>query len=115
MAEKVSKENAEHYKWGDGCDGWWLKKENNFSVIIEAMPPGTAEIKHLHQKSEQFFYCLEGNLMVEFENGKQTLSAQEGLTIPAGIAHKVRNASNAKASFLLVSCPEIQEDRINLE
>jgi mannose-6-phosphate isomerase-like protein (cupin superfamily) len=115
MTNKVSKENADHYKWGEDCDGWRLKKENNFTVTVESMPAGTAEIKHLHQRSEQFFFCLEGTLAIELDGETQELSAQEGMTIPTGTPHKVRNASNRKASFLLVSCPDTHEDRISLE
>jgi len=115
MPEKVSKENAAHYKWGNDCDGWRLKNENNFTVIVESMPAGSAETKHLHQKSDQFFYCLEGHLTIQVKDGNQILFAHEGITIPAGIPHKVRNVSDGKVSFLLVSCPDTQEDRINLE
>ena len=30
--------NAEHYVWGDGCDGWHLLKHPDLSVIQERVP-----------------------------------------------------------------------------
>ncbi|MGA8345596.1 MAG: hypothetical protein WB781_26940, partial [Candidatus Sulfotelmatobacter sp.] len=41
----VSRENAEHYRWGVDCDGWHLVKDAQLSVIEEFMPPGAAEVR----------------------------------------------------------------------
>ena len=57
----ASKHTAEHYTWGEGCDGWHLLKSDNLSVIQETMPPGTAEVPHYHRHSRQFFFILEGD------------------------------------------------------
>ena len=39
----ISIQNANHFSWGDNCDGWWLKTLGNFNVIEEQMP-------HKHQR-----------------------------------------------------------------
>jgi|TARA_B110000261_G_C12926766_1_gene294785 hypothetical protein len=52
---KKSKENSEHYNWGNNCSGWYLVKSESLSVIEELMPPKTHEIKHYHNNSQQFF------------------------------------------------------------
>ncbi|PKF76460.1 cupin domain-containing protein, partial [Vibrio sp. vnigr-6D03] len=31
----ISRENAEHYVWGERCDGWHLVKSTSLSVIQE--------------------------------------------------------------------------------
>ena len=36
----IDRGTAEHYTWGDGCDGWHLVKGADLSVIQERMPPG---------------------------------------------------------------------------
>ena len=56
----VNKENAEHYYWGQNCDGWHLLKSDSLSVIQERMPAGTAESRHYHEKSQQLFFVLSG-------------------------------------------------------
>jgi mannose-6-phosphate isomerase-like protein (cupin superfamily) len=56
----ASIENAEHYTWGDVCDGWHLLKRDDMSVIQECVPVGAAEIMHYHNRARQFFYVLQG-------------------------------------------------------
>lgn len=106
--------NIEHYKWGDDCDGWWLKKEGNFTVILEQMPPDTFEIKHYHETSEQFFYCLEGQ--IEFEIGTQVTIIKKGesLSIPHKMVHQVFNRSHKVVKFLVVSSHNSHGDRVEL-
>jgi hypothetical protein len=45
--KSVTLNNAEHYIWGEGCDGWHLLKGDDLSVIQERVPPGNFETKHL--------------------------------------------------------------------
>lgn len=115
MSEIISTKNAPHYVWGDQCDGYWLKKEGHFSVISEIMPPNTFEKRHVHQVTEQFFYCLEGILTIECENKEHTLSAHDGYLVALGIPHKVKNNSNKLTRFLVISSSDAQNDRIDLE
>ncbi|HHT9776239.1 TPA: GNAT family N-acetyltransferase [Legionella pneumophila] len=114
--EVVSINNAPHFKWGQGSDGWWLKNNGQFNVLYEIMPAGNCEVKHYHQETEQFFYCLQGQLVIEFEDYEQVLQEQEGISIKAGITHKVKNSSgNLGVSFLVISSPNLIGDRVNLE
>jgi hypothetical protein len=46
--ERIDIATAEHYVWGDVCDGWHLVKSPSLSVIQERVPPGGAEVKHYH-------------------------------------------------------------------
>lgn len=112
---KISIENSTHYKWGSNCDGWWLKKGENFTVIYEMMPPHTSEIKHYHKQTEQFFYCLEGQLTMELDEGELLLNPHEGCIIKEGIPHKAKNNADINTSFLVMSAPNAQQDRFNLE
>jgi len=80
----ISKDNAEHYSWGDDCDGWYLVNRQDMLIIHEKMPPGTHEKRHFHSVSRQFFYVLEGNLTMELEGIKHEIKARQGLEIPPG-------------------------------
>ena len=82
--------NAAHFSWGDGCDGWWLKEDSNFTVISERMPPNRSEKKHYHKETEQFFYCLSGTLLIVLEKQNHKPKAHNGITVPAGQAHQVQ-------------------------
>lgn len=116
QAEKpISTHNAQHFTWGDACDGWWLKKEGPFTVVSEIMPPNTAEKKHYHQFTEQFFYCLKGQLLIQLNDNEIILSAHDGFSIPPDKAHKVINNSNTATHFLVISSPDSHDDRVDLE
>ena len=112
---KSSTSNAEHYKWGENCDGWHLLKRDDVSVIQELVPPGQAEVNHLHNVSRQFFYILSGTGTMQVGEDIFTLSPGEGLEIPPGTAHQFRNDSGADVSFLVISTPKSHGDRINLD
>lgn len=79
----VSIETAEHYAWGDGCDGWHLVRAPGLSVIQERMPPGTREARHRHGQARQFFYVLAGALRIEHAGKEERLVAGQRLEVPA--------------------------------
>jgi quercetin dioxygenase-like cupin family protein len=108
----VSTKTAEHYTWGDGCDGWHLLRAPGLSVIQERMPPGAAEARHLHERARQFFYVLAGRLTMELEGRRHRIRAGEGLEVPPGAAHQALNDSDADVHFLVVSHPHSHGDRL---
>jgi mannose-6-phosphate isomerase-like protein (cupin superfamily) len=107
----ISKKTAEHYTWGQGCDGWHLVKNPQLSVIQERMPAGTAEVRHFHHHAQQFFYVLAGKALMEVEGRSVLLNAGEGLWIPPRIAHQMRNDSSDDVHFLVMSQPSSHGDR----
>lgn len=112
MQHPVSIETAQHYLWGEVCDGWHLVRTDGLSVIEERMPPGAAEERHFHTKARQFFYVLEGELTLEVEGRLHGLGAQQGLEIAPGEKHQARNESNLDVRFLVISSPPGQGDRV---
>lgn len=107
----VSIANAEHYVWGDACDGWHLLKHPDLSVIQERVPPGVGEVKHYHLRARQFFYVLSGSAVVEWEQGAVALETGQGAHVPPGVAHRFVNASAAEVVFLVISAPPSHSDR----
>ncbi len=110
----VSYISAEHYKWGDGCEGWRLVSTDGLSVIEERMPKGTAETRHSHAEARQFFYVLAGRLTLEVEGETHHLGPYQGLEIPPGAAHQVFNHAPEDVRFLVTSQPPSQDDRNEL-
>jgi len=111
LASPVSIASAEHYAWGQGCDGWHLVKQDSLSVIEEKMPAGTAEERHRHATARQFFYVLSGALTFEMEGLTHVLAAGSGIEVPPGAVHTAANAGPEEARFLLVSVPPARGDR----
>jgi len=110
----ISIENAEHYIWGDVCDGWRLLQHDDMSVIQERVPAGAAEVMHFHNSALQFFYILEGEGIMIFEEQEVILKKGQGIEITAQVKHQFRNQSTADVHFLVISVPPTKGDRINV-
>lgn len=110
----ISKDNAEHYIWGDNCDGWYLVNRPDMLIIHEKMPPDTHEKRHFHSIARQFFYVLEGNLSMELEGVKHDIKARQGLEIPPGAKHQASNDSQLPVEFIVISHPTTRGDRSDL-
>jgi mannose-6-phosphate isomerase-like protein (cupin superfamily) len=107
----VSRENAEHYRWGVDCHGWHLVKDKELSVIEELMPAGAAEILHYHRNSQQFFYVLAGEAIMEIEDRTALVRAGSGIRVLPGTRHQIRNRSSSPVRFLVISQPPSHGDR----
>jgi mannose-6-phosphate isomerase-like protein (cupin superfamily) len=110
----TSTENAEHYTWGNNCDGWPLLRSDSLSVIQERMPPGTSEQLHYHERAQQVFYILSGTATFEVEGETVIVEHNQSLHIPVGKKHRIFNKTDADLHFLVVSEPKSQGDRIEL-
>ncbi len=108
----IAIENAEHYVWGQQCDGWFLVKSDGLSVIQERMPPGTAEVRHFHNVSRQFFYVLAGTATLEVAGERHILTARQGQDVPPLVPHQMINESDQQIEFLVISQPPSHGDRV---
>src|SRR5437764_13204080 len=108
----ISINSAEHYSWGEGCEGWHLVRTPELSVIQERMPHGAAEVRHLHKHSRQFFYVLSGRLALEVDGTQHELREGEGLEVAPTFAHQAINESGSETRFLVISQPPAHGDRV---
>jgi len=113
-ARAVDVLSAQHYQWGAGCDGWRLLNLPNLSVIQERAPPGAAEIRHFHQRAQQFFYVLSGAATLECGESRVELQAGQGCHVAAGLEHRFSNLTDRDVIFLVISSESTLHDRINV-
>lgn len=106
--------NADHYTWGDNCDGWHLLQSESLSVIQERMTQGTSEQLHYHQFAQQVFYILSGNAMLEIDGQERTISANECIHVPKKTLHRIVNRDAVDLIFLVISEPKSHGDRIEI-
>jgi mannose-6-phosphate isomerase-like protein (cupin superfamily) len=111
---KINKRNAEHYTWGDQCDGWHLVNQQDLSVIHERMPPNTSEVRHYHTKSRQFFFVLTGTATLEINGVSEHITPLKGVEVPPHVAHQMMNRSDEDVEFLVISQPTSKEDRVKI-
>jgi mannose-6-phosphate isomerase-like protein (cupin superfamily) len=113
IGDVVSKESAQHYTWGEVCDGWLLSDRSDLSVIQERVPAGAGEQEHFHQKANQFFFILSGEATIETPERKVVIKANQGLEVPATVKHRFFNHSATDVHFLVISSPTTRGDRVN--
>ena len=111
----ISMDNAEHYIWGEICDGWHLLKREELSIIQERVPARGAEVMHYHNTARQFFYILEGEGTMVFETEVIVLKKGQGLDVAPQTRHQFKNESKSDVHFLVISVPSTRGDRVNLE
>lgn len=111
----IRTDDAEHYAWGDACDGWRLLERPDLSVKRERVPPGCGETPHRHSQARQFFFVLAGEATLELEGRLLAFGPGEGVHVPPGLPHRFVNRSRADVEFLVVSAPTTADDRTEVE
>lgn len=110
--DPVDTTTADHYRWGDDCDGWRLLDRDDLSVIEERVPPGAAETRHRHETARQLFFVLTGEATMEIAGEACRLRARQAVEVPPGTPHQFRNDSDASIEFLVISAPTTRDDRV---
>ena len=84
------------------------------ATLYELDPGGQAAPYHMHHANEEMLLVLEGVLELRTPEGTREVGKGAVVAFPAGAegAHRLRNASDAPARYLLVSTmrfPEVAE------
>ena len=61
---------------------------------------------HKHDNDDEFFFVLEGKLLVDLEDRTIELGPQQGVTVPRGVVHRTR--APQKTVMLMVETASIQ-------
>ena len=61
---------------------------------------------HKHDNDDEFFFVLEGRLLIDLEDRTIELNSNQGVTIPKGVMHRPR--ATEKTVMLMVETSEIQ-------
>jgi mannose-6-phosphate isomerase-like protein (cupin superfamily) len=81
--EKLLASNCEH-KWYNQT----LCRVND-SVVRLGVIEGEYHW-HKHDKEDEFFYVVEGQLLIDLEDRTVSLSPRQGFVVPKGITHRTR-------------------------
>jgi len=61
---------------------------------------------HKHDNDDEFFFVLDGQLLIDLEDKTIALNPWEGFTIPKGVVHRTR--APKKTVMLMVETSDIQ-------
>ncbi|HZE86444.1 MAG TPA: cupin domain-containing protein [Puia sp.] len=74
------------------CTDKWFNQtltKVNDSVVRVAIIEGEYHW-HKHDNDDEFFFVLDGQLLVDLEDRTITLNPNEGVTVPKGMIHRTR-------------------------
>ena len=77
----------------------------NLDIVDHRVPPGYAPPLHVHQKSDEIFFLVDGHLQVRC--GDDTWQAEAGslIFLPRGVPHGFTNSDRGPARTLLINAP----------
>lgn len=76
-------------------------------VRLSLYAPGGYSASHVHQKSENVFYFLDGRGIVELDGEKVPVEAGVVVFVPPGVRHGIFNTGETALRFVFVaSSPE---------
>jgi mannose-6-phosphate isomerase-like protein (cupin superfamily) len=76
----------------DGCEYKWFNQtlcKVNDSVVRVGIVEGEYHW-HKHDDDDEFFYVVEGKLLIDLENRIVELAPGQGFVVPKGIVHRTR-------------------------
>lgn len=63
---------------------------------VATLEPGESIAEHYHPYSEEFIYVTTGTLTVDLDGEPYVLNADEGLLVPIGTRHRLRNPTGER-------------------
>ncbi len=76
---------------------------SNQSLAEAVVPEGGVTERHYHQLSEEFYYLLEGQAVMEIEGEEREVGPGDAIVIPAGSWHQITGITEVR--FLCCCSP----------
>ncbi|WP_066291639.1 cupin domain-containing protein [Bacillus sp. FJAT-29937] len=73
--------------------------------LLVKFPPGQLDDKKNSHPGEEFYYVLDGTLIVEIEEKEYVVKAGDSIHFPSNIPHTMTNPTNKDVSVLAVVTP----------
>ena len=86
----------------------------NQSLAEARVFPGKRTIPHVHPKTEEIYYILEGTGEMEVGDETSTVGRGDAIAIPPGTPHTITNTGEATLVFLCCCAPEYTHEDTEL-
>ncbi|MBB5872850.1 quercetin dioxygenase-like cupin family protein [Allocatelliglobosispora scoriae] len=74
--------------------------------------PGEVVTEHLHPYSEEFLFCVEGEITLRLDGQDRPVRAREGVMIPIGVRHRVMQEGTEPAFLVFFLGPLAPEPHL---
>jgi putative monooxygenase len=72
---------------------------------VALLGPGEYVVEHYHPYSEEFLFVIEGAVTVDLDGRPHPAAAGQGLMVPIGMRHRVRNTGDGGAQIVFHLSP----------
>ena len=77
----------------------------NQSLAEATLPPGCATEPHRHLQTEEFYYVVQGEGLMQVDKDEIIVSVGDAILIPAGSRHTLRNTGTTDLRILCCCAP----------
>ena len=76
----------------DECtERWWNQPLCRVNACVTRLGVFEGEFHfHKHDREDEFFFVLEGRLLLDFEDKTAELCPRQGMLVPRGVVHRTR-------------------------
>lgn len=82
----------------------------NQSLAEARLPPGAAAAPHHHVRTEEIYYILDGQGLMQVGDQLRQASAGDAVAIPPGALHQITNCGDRVLKFLCCCAPGYEHD-----
>jgi mannose-6-phosphate isomerase-like protein (cupin superfamily) len=81
----------------DSCkERWWNQSLSQVNDCVVRLGVFEGEFHwHKHDTEDEFFYTIEGQLLLDFEGRTVELFPRQGIMVPKGVRHRTRALKRA--------------------
>jgi putative monooxygenase len=69
------------------------------------LAPGEIVTEHWHPYSEEFLYCVSGDVLITVNGEERRLTGESAIHVPVGVRHRIVNDGDAPAFFVFTCGP----------
>jgi mannose-6-phosphate isomerase-like protein (cupin superfamily) len=85
-------------------------RSQSMSLAEATVEVGQTTECHLHRRSEEIYYIVEGEGLMEIEGEEEGVSKQQAVIIPSGKKHRITNIGDGQLRFLCLCSPSYSDE-----
>lgn len=105
-----NRSNISYYVTKDGSGIWELFHPDSspvagFSVAEALVGPGEDTVPHVHRRSQEVYYILEGSGEMRLGDGELNVGPGDAILILPGTRHDIKNTGTGALRILCICSP----------